>query len=101
MVEYKREKLPLQGDHIVMIWGRGLCVTYKKGFGLVDWIIAPYTFTQLESAIVDLHSLQFTVAHALGFSVFTGHILAADLSQSCSFSAPPAGLLMQLLYISR
>jgi hypothetical protein len=28
------------------------------------------------------HTLQFTVAHALGFSVFTGRILATDLSQS-------------------
>jgi hypothetical protein len=41
-----------------------------------------YAFTQLESAIADLHSLQFTVTHALGFSAFTSHILATDLSQS-------------------
>jgi hypothetical protein len=49
--------------------------------------IAPYTFTQFGttgnySAIAILHTFQFTVAHALGFSVFTGLILATDLSQS-------------------
>jgi hypothetical protein len=32
------------------------------------------------SAIADLHNLQFTVAHALGSSDFTSHLLAADLS---------------------
>jgi hypothetical protein len=31
-------------------------------------------------AIADLHSLQFTVAHALGFSVFTSRLLATDLN---------------------
>jgi hypothetical protein len=41
-------------------------------------------FTQLGttgnySAIADLHTLQFTVTHALGFSVFTSRILATDL----------------------
>jgi hypothetical protein len=46
--------------------------------------IAPYTFTQLwttgnYSAIAILDSLQFTVTHALGFSVFTSHILATNL----------------------
>jgi hypothetical protein len=30
------------------------------------------------SAIADLHILQFTVTHALGFSVFTNRILATD-----------------------
>jgi hypothetical protein len=30
------------------------------------------------SAIAILHTFQFTVAHALGFSVFTSHILATD-----------------------
>jgi hypothetical protein len=34
------------------------------------------------SAIAILHTSQFTVAHALGFSVFTCRILATDLSQS-------------------
>jgi hypothetical protein len=61
-------------------------VTYKTGFGLDDGFIAPYTctFTQLRntgnySAITILHALQFTVAHALGFSVFNSRILATGL----------------------
>jgi hypothetical protein len=49
--------------------------------------IALYTFTQLgttgnNSGITDLHTLQFTVTQALGFSVFTSRILTTDLSQS-------------------
>jgi hypothetical protein len=32
------------------------------------------------SAIADLHHLQFTVAHALGISVSTSRLLAADLN---------------------
>jgi hypothetical protein len=32
------------------------------------------------SAIADLHTLQFTVTHALGFSVFISRVLATDLS---------------------
>jgi hypothetical protein len=55
--------------------------------------IAPYTFAQFGttghySAIAFLHTLQFTVAHALGFSAFTSRILATDLSQShCHFNS--------------
>jgi hypothetical protein len=71
-------------------------VTYTLIRRGLDWMIgfiAPYTctFTQLRntgnySAIAILHALQFTVAHALGFSVFTSRILATDLSQShCHF----------------
>jgi hypothetical protein len=36
------------------------------------------------SAIADLHNLQFTVAHALGFSVFTSLVLATDLNTETS-----------------
>jgi hypothetical protein len=40
------------------------------------------------SVIADLHTLQFTVTHALGFSVFTSRILATDLYQShCNFKS--------------
>jgi hypothetical protein len=55
--------------------------------------IVPYTSTQLGtaanySAITILHTFQFTVAHALGFSVFTSRILATGLSQShCHFKS--------------
>jgi redox-regulated HSP33 family molecular chaperone len=34
------------------------------------------------SAIADLHNLQFTVTHALGFSVVTTRLLIAELKQS-------------------
>jgi hypothetical protein len=34
------------------------------------------------SAGADLHMLQFTVTHALGFSVFTSRILVTELKQS-------------------
>jgi hypothetical protein len=38
--------------------------------------------------ITDLHTLQFTVTHALGFSVFTSRILATDSKQSyCNFKS--------------
>jgi hypothetical protein len=35
----------------------------------------------LYSTITDLHTFQFTVAHALGFSVSTSHLLATDLNR--------------------
>jgi hypothetical protein len=38
------------------------------------------------SAIADLHSLQFTVEHALGFSVSTSRLLATDLNTETSTS---------------
>jgi hypothetical protein len=36
------------------------------------------------SAIADLHNLQFTVTHALGFSVFTSRTPVMELKQSKS-----------------
>jgi hypothetical protein len=54
--------------------------------------IDTYTFTQFGttgncSAIAILHTFQFTVAHTLGFSVFTSRIPATDISQShCPFN---------------
>jgi hypothetical protein len=58
--------------------------------GILDWMIgfiAPYTFTRLGStgnysAIADLRTIQFTVTHALGFSIFISRILATDISVS-------------------
>jgi hypothetical protein len=38
------------------------------------------------SAIAVLHNLQFTVAHALGFSASTSHLLATDLNTETSTS---------------
>jgi hypothetical protein len=53
--------------------------------GVLDWMIGftdalytPLGTTGNYSAIADLHTLQFTVTHALGFSVFTSRILATD-----------------------
>jgi hypothetical protein len=65
---------------------RGLCVTYKTGSELYDWIyynlyIHITRDYRQYSAITDLHTFQFTVTHAPGFPVFTSRILATDLSQ--------------------
>jgi hypothetical protein len=38
------------------------------------------------SAIADLHTFQFTVAHTLGFSVSTSRLLATDLNTETSTS---------------
>jgi hypothetical protein len=40
------------------------------------------------SAIADLHNFQFTVTHALGFSVSTSRLLATDLNTKTSASNP-------------
>jgi hypothetical protein len=48
--------------------------------GFVDHLYTQLGTTYNNSAIADLHALQFTVTHALGFSVFTSRILATDLS---------------------
>jgi hypothetical protein len=69
-----------------------MCVTYKTGFGLDDWIYCSLHIHKVRecrqySAIANLHTFQFTVPHALGFSVFISRILATDLSQShCNFN---------------
>jgi hypothetical protein len=61
---------------------RGCYVTNKTGFGLDDWIYWHLIYITRDyrqySAIADLHTLQFTVTHALEFSVFTSRILATD-----------------------
>jgi hypothetical protein len=60
---------------------------YRWSFELDDWIYSTlYIHTTWDyrqyNTIADLPTLQFTVTHTLGFSVFTSHILAMDLSQS-------------------
>jgi hypothetical protein len=57
-----------------------------------EWLdlLAPWLqvllITLKYSAIADLHTFQFTVAQALGFSVFTSRLLATDLSTETSAS---------------
>jgi hypothetical protein len=49
--------------------------------GFIDTLYTVLGNTGNYSAIADLHTLQFTVAHALGFSVVTSRILTTDLQQ--------------------
>jgi hypothetical protein len=46
--------------------------------GFIDIVYIQYGTTRNYSAIADLHTLQFAVAHTLGFSVFTSRILATE-----------------------
>jgi hypothetical protein len=56
--------------------------------GVIDTLYTQLGTTGNYSAIADLHTLQFTVTHALGFSAFTSRILVADLSQChCHFKS--------------
>jgi hypothetical protein len=80
----------------------GMCETYKTGSGLDDWIYWHLIHTTRDymqySAIVDLHPLQFTLTHALEFSVFTSRILATDLPQShCHFKSHMKSVLRRLI----
>jgi hypothetical protein len=57
------------------------------GVWVSDWIYQPLIQSlnyshYTDSAIGDLHNLQFTGTHALGFSVFTSRILATKLKLS-------------------
>jgi hypothetical protein len=63
-------------------------VTNKTGSSSDDWIyyqmvthsLINYTQTHRQySAVSHLHQLQFTAAHALGFSVHTSRLPATDL----------------------
>jgi hypothetical protein len=60
-------------------------VTEMKGSISDDWIsltlrLQPLVIALTYSAIAIPHTLQFTVAHALGFSVSTRHPLATDFN---------------------
>jgi hypothetical protein len=70
----------------------------------IGWLdsLTPYTFTTRDysqyRAIADLHTLQVTVTHALGFSVFTSRIVATDLQQShCNFKSHIKSYLHSLI----
>jgi hypothetical protein len=63
----------------------GVGVTKITGSGSDDWIYWHFVNNlslnyNLYSATADLHALQFTVAHALEFSVSTSRLLATDLN---------------------
>jgi hypothetical protein len=87
--------------YLLLSWNPLLKYCHVSGFtwrmitgsGLDDWIywhlyITWFWTTANYSAIAILHNFQFTVAHALGCSVFTSHILATDLLQSrCNFKS--------------
>jgi hypothetical protein len=47
--------------------------------GFIDTLYIQVGTTCNYSAIADLHTLQFNVTHALGFSVFARRLLATDL----------------------
>jgi hypothetical protein len=51
------------------------------GFIITLYVQSTRTYKQY-NAIADLHNLQFTVTHAIGFPVFTGRILVTELKQS-------------------
>jgi hypothetical protein len=59
-------------------------LTYTTSSGLdcrIYWYLIHSTLNYRQSSpIADLHTLQFIVTHALGFSVFTSRILATDNS---------------------
>jgi hypothetical protein len=70
------------------------CISdYRLGFGLDDWFYcSSYIHTTWDyrqySAVADLLTFQLSATRALGFSVFTSHIMATDLSQShCNFKS--------------
>jgi hypothetical protein len=47
--------------------------------GFIDTLFTQLGTTSNYSAIADVHTLQVTVTHALGFSGFISRILATDL----------------------
>jgi hypothetical protein len=54
--------------------------------GFISTSVTLYLNYNQYSAIADLHTFQFTVSHALGFSVFTSRLLATDLNTETSTS---------------
>jgi hypothetical protein len=76
-----------KGNTCILTWFRGFVRGLLEGFWIVWLDLLHLINSQLGttgyySAIADLHTLEFTVAHALEFSVFISRILATDLSQS-------------------
>jgi hypothetical protein len=55
-------------------------------FGFISILVTSSLNDICYSAIADLHSLQFTVSQARGFSVFTCRLLETDLNTETSTS---------------
>jgi hypothetical protein len=71
--------------------------------GFIDTLCTPLGTTGNYSAISDLHTLQFTVTHVLGFPVFTSRILVTNLSymkSSCHSLIPFLPFLLSHLRLS-
>jgi hypothetical protein len=47
--------------------------------GFLDTLFTQLGTTNNYSAVADLHTLQFTITPALGFSIFISRILATDV----------------------
>jgi hypothetical protein len=56
---------------------KGACVTYRRSLDVMIGFIE-----SLYSALAALHTLYFTVTHAIVLSIFTSRILTTDLQQS-------------------
>jgi hypothetical protein len=72
---------PVMGVHLTKITGSRSDDWIYEHFGYTLSLSPNYTYY---SSISDLHNLQYTVTHALGFSVFTSRLLATDLNTETS-----------------
>jgi hypothetical protein len=54
--------------------------------GFISTLVTAFLNYSQYSDIADLHTLQFTVAHALGFPVFTSRLPATDLNRETIIS---------------
>jgi hypothetical protein len=93
-------KLPSPISWVFLVLSRfrgGLCVTYKTGIGLDDWIYWHLIHTTRDYRHLQLYRwcTHFTVhRYALGFSVFTSRILAMSrqITHEVFFSQPDSFL---------
>jgi hypothetical protein len=67
--------------HTLACWGLSMIYTQVLDWmvGFIDTLYIQLRTTRNYGVISDLHTLQFTVTHALGFSDLTSRILATDL----------------------